>query len=254
MPTPVQHLVIAQRLLTDSSLPGSLRQHLLAQRSAFLFGNTAPDVQTVSGQLREETHFFVIPWGQVPLPHNALFSLYPALSRARSLPADQAAFLAGYICHLWLDVLWVRDIYLDGFGPHAHWGASLRERHLYHNILRTWCDFNNQPQLDEAIGVTLAAAQPINWLPFTADHYLAQWRDNLTAQFQPGASIRTVEVFAARGGVEPEKFWRVLDSPVEMDQHIFAHAPRARIEKFYQDGYEQMAQLLVAYFRATDNA
>ena len=187
MPTPVQHLVLAQRLLDDSTLPGSIRQRLLAHRGAFLFGNTAPDVQTVSGQLREETHFFVIPWARVPLPHNALFSLYPALRRIRSLPADHAAFLAGYICHLWLDVVWVRDIYLNGFGPHAHWGANLRERHFYHNILRTWCDLNDQQQLNGSIGPALAAANPIEWLPFTADRYLVQWRDNLAEQFQPGA-------------------------------------------------------------------
>jgi hypothetical protein len=253
MPTPVQHLVIAQRLLADSALPGSLRQRLLAQRDAFLFGNTAPDVQTVSGQLREETHFFVIPWERVPVPHNALFTLYPALRHVRSLLADHAAFLAGYICHLWLDVLWVRDIYLNGFGPHAHWGANLRERHLYHNILRTWCDLNDQPQLDGSIGSALAAANPIDWLPFTADRYLTQWRDLLAEQFQPGATIRTVEVFAGRGGVAQEEFHRVLASPDEMGQRIFAHASQEKIEKFYRDGYEQMAQLIVEYFRVTDN-
>jgi hypothetical protein len=253
MPTPVQHLVIAQRLLDDSTLPGTIRQRLIAQRGAFLFGNTAPDVQTVSGQLREETHFFVIPWAQAPLPHNALFSFYPALRHTRSLPADHAAFLAGYICHLWLDVLWVRDIYLNGFGPHAHWGVSLRERHVYHNILRAWCDRHDQDQFNGTIGPALAAAQPIEWLPFTADRYLRQWRDNLAEQFQPGASIRTVEVFAARGGVPPEKFHQVLDSPEEMEQHIFAHATREKIEKFYRDGYEQMAELIVEYFHETDH-
>ena len=251
MPTPVQHLLLAQRLLDDSTVPGSIRQRLLAHRGAFLFGNTAPDVQTVSGQLREETHFFVIPWARVPVPHNALFSLYPALGRARALPADQAAFLAGYICHLWLDVLWVRDIYLYGFGPYAHW-ANLRERHIYHNILRAWCDQHDQVQLTNAIGRILATANPIEWLPFTADRYLVQWRDLLAEQFQPGATIRTVEVFAERGGVPPEKFHQVLDSPDEMDRHIFAHAPQAKIEKFYRDGYEQMAELIVAYFRAAD--
>jgi hypothetical protein len=251
MPTPVQHLVIAQRLLDESTLPGSIRQRLLAQRSAFLFGNTAPDVQTVSGQLREETHFFVIPWARLPLPHNALFSLYPALRHIRSLPADHAAFLAGYICHLWLDVLWVRDIYLNGFGPHAHWGTGLRERHIYHNILRTWCDLNDQRQLDGSIGAALAAVRPIEWLPFTEDRYLMQWRDLLAEQFHPGANIRTVEIFAGRGGVAQEEFQRVLGSPAEMEQHIFAHAPRDKIDKFYRDGYEQMAQLITEYFQAT---
>lgn len=249
MPTPVQHLVLAQRLLDEVALPEAIRDRLRAQRGAFLFGNTAPDVQTVSGQLREATHFFVIPWRTVPTPHQALFALHPYLRFPRKRPADQAAFIAGYICHLWLDVLWVRDIYLDNFGPHARWGANLHERHVYHNILRTWCDQSDQSQLGGAIGLALAAVRPIDWLPFTADRHLVQWRDALAAQFQPGANIRTVEVFAARGGVPPEKFQQVLASPDEMEQHIFAHVPPGKIEKFYRDGYEQLAALIVEYFR-----
>jgi hypothetical protein len=250
MPTPVQHLVLAQRLLDDDTLPEAIRDRLRAQRGAFLFGNTAPDVQTVSGQLREATHFFVIPWTKVPKPHKAMFELYPYLGFPKKRPADHAAFIVGYICHLWLDVLWVRDIYLNNFGPYAHWGAHLRERHVYHNILRAWCDRHDQGQLNGTRGSALSLAQPIEWLPFTADRYLIHWRDNLANQFQPGASIRTVEVFAERGGVPPEKFQQVLASPDEMEQHIFAHASLQKIEKFYRDGYEQMAELIVEYFRA----
>src|SRR5512143_2353259 len=98
MPTPVQHLVLAQRLLGEASLPAAIRDRLRAQRGAFLFGNTAPDVQTVSGQPREATHFFVIPWLRLPQPHTALFKLHPDLGLPQKLPAAQAAFIAGYIC------------------------------------------------------------------------------------------------------------------------------------------------------------
>jgi hypothetical protein len=250
MPTPVQHLVLAQRLLDDATLPAAVRDRLRMQRGAFLFGNTAPDVQTVSGQLREATHFFVIPWAYPPQPHKAMFELYPYLGFPKTRPAAHAAFIAGYICHLWLDVVWVRDIYLDNFGPGAHWGANMRERHVYHNVLRAWCDRNDQAKLNGTIRSALSLARPYDWLPFTADRYLIQWRDNLAGQFRPGASIRTVEVFAERGSVPPEKFQEVLDSPDKMEQHIFAHASREKIEKFYRDGYEQMAELIVEYFRA----
>jgi hypothetical protein len=250
MPTPIQHLVLAQQLLDDAALPGAIRDRLRAQRGAFLFGNTAPDVQTVSGQLREATHFFVIPWAREPKPHKAMFGLYPYLGFPKNLPLEQAAFIAGYICHLQLDVLWVRDIYLPGFGPHVSWGANLHERHVYHNILRAWCDRHDQGLLNGAIGKTLAAANPIGWLPFTDDRYLVRWRDELTGQFRPGAGIRTVEVFAERGGVPPEKFQAVLDSPSEMERHIFAHASPEKIENFYRDGYAQMAELIAAYWRA----
>ena len=38
-----------------------------------------------------------------------MFELYPYLGFPKNQPAAHAAFIAGYICHLWLDVLWVRD-------------------------------------------------------------------------------------------------------------------------------------------------
>ena len=229
MPTPVQHLVIAQRLLDDATLPASIHDRLGEQRSAFLFGNTAPDVQTMSHQAREATHFFIIPWRDTPQPHKAMFELHPSLGLPRRLPEAHAAFIAGYICHLWLDVLWVRDIYLPGFGPRVHWGKDLREQHIYHNVLRAWCDRSDQQRLDGEVGAALAAVHPMAWLPFTADHYLTQWRDVLAEQFRPGSGIRTIEVFARRGGISPQEFQRVLDSPDELERHVFAHASREKI-------------------------
>jgi hypothetical protein len=143
--------------------------------------------------------------------------------------------------------VWVRDIYLPAFGPDAPWDTR-PERLLFHNILRAWCDQNDQHRLAADTGVVLAAAQPHQWLPFTADAYLREWRDHLAAQFQPGATIRTVEVFAARHHVPPADFQRVLDSPAELARRVFAHAPREHIEAFYRHGHDEMAALIVNYF------
>lgn len=246
MPTPIQHLAIADQLLHDSTLPGSIGDRLLDQRAAFLFGNTAPDVQTVSGQLREATHFFDIPLQSTRPAQLKMFERYPALSRARSLPPAQAAFIAGYVCHLLLDEVWIRDIYEPGFGPEAKW-ATPHERSVYHNILRAWCDQNDQRRLNGDTGSSLADVRPDHWLPFTRDSYLIEWRDLLADQFKPGASIRTIEVFAARNNVSPEKFRRVLNSPLEMAANIFAHSSRKDIGAFYQCGHDKMAEWVVNY-------
>ena len=61
MPTPFYHLSLAQELLTHPSLPEPINQFLRMRRCEFMFGNTAPDVQVVSGQARQETHFFNLP-------------------------------------------------------------------------------------------------------------------------------------------------------------------------------------------------
>jgi hypothetical protein len=250
MPTPIQHLVIAESLLKDSTLPDSIRAQLSEQRGPFLFGNTAPDVQTVSGQPREATHFFDIPLRSTLPPHEVMLEHYPALAQARKIPPAQAAFMVGYICHLSIDVLWVRDIYLPAFGPQAHW-ATMRERLLYHNILRSWCDRNDQQQLNGRTGPSLASVQPQGWLPFTADRYLLEWRQVLVDQFQPGASIRTIEVFAERNRVSPQEFRRLLESPQELAAHIFAHASHDTIDRFYQQAHNQMAELIVDYWSAS---
>ncbi len=250
MPTPIQHLAIADKLLHDSTLPGSIRTRLIDQRGAFLFGNTAPDVQTVSGQMREATHFFDIPLRSNQPAHLKMFELYPALAHTRLIPPAQAAFIAGYICHLWLDVLWIGDIYQPGFGPSAYWATS-HQRSIYHNILRAWCDQNDQRALNGDTGSNLSSVQPDRWLPFTLDRYLVDWRNVLADQFRPGASIRTIEVFARRNNVPPAEFRRVLDSPSEMDTNIFAHSSRKDVESFYQRGHDQMAELIVEYLSRT---
>lgn len=249
MPTPIQHLAIAEQLLHDNTLPGSIRDRLIDQRGAFLFGNTAPDVQTVSGQLRETTHFFAIPLKSDQFAHLEMFGRYPVLAYARSLSAAQAAFIAGYICHLALDVLWIRDIYQPHFGPQPKW-ATPHRRSVYHNILRAWCDRNDQRRLNSDTGSILVSVQPDRWLPFTPDRYLIDWRNVLADQFQPNAGIRTIEIFAARNNESPEKFRRIMDSPSEMDANIFGHSSRTDIDNFYQQGHDTMAKLIADYFHA----
>ena len=59
MPTPFQHLVYASTILESTLLPASIREGLRAHRNAFLFGNTAVDVQSITGQARAETHFYL---------------------------------------------------------------------------------------------------------------------------------------------------------------------------------------------------
>ena len=191
MPTPVQHLVIAEALLADRRLPDPAHALLDAQRAAFLFGNTAPDVQTVSGQPREATHFFHVPLRSGRPAHALLFEAHPNLARPERLLPSHSAFLAGYIAHLLLDVTWLRSVFTPVFGPDAGWG-HFRDRLFLHNVLRAWCDRRDQTRLAPGAGESLAGVTPDHWLPFTGDEQLRRWRDVLVEQFTPGATIRTV--------------------------------------------------------------
>ncbi|MBN1667210.1 MAG: hypothetical protein JW862_08975 [Anaerolineales bacterium] len=235
MPTPFYHLSIAQELLTHPDLPVGLRQRFERHLPAFALGHTAPDVQTVSGQARLLTHFFRVPIlaGAKP-PWEIMLMEYPEMMAALGQDSAQAAFLAGYLCHLQADWFWVRQIYEPCFGPAARHGEFYQRQYI-HNVLRSYLDFQILGSLNGTLSAALAQAQPVDWLPFTADADLRKWRDFLAEQFRPGARIRTVDVFAARQGIAPEKYYELIESEVEMDRQVFVYLPRHDLAAYRQE-------------------
>src|SRR5438094_833706 len=121
MPTPFTHLAAADELLARPELAPDVKADLRAELPAFLFGNTAPDVQTISGQPREATHFFQVPLQGAPPAGRQMLGSFPALAARAALPAAQAAFVAGYLAHLVFDQIWIRDIFEPFFGEAAAW-------------------------------------------------------------------------------------------------------------------------------------
>ena len=232
MPTPFYHLWIAQNLLEHPDLGANARQLLNHQRAEFMFGNTAPDVQTISQQSRQDTHFLSLPTypGQ-PSPVEAMLTANPPLRPTRSLPAAQAAFLAGYLCHLHADWLWVRLIFEPVFGSAASWAGTAHRLYI-HNVLRAHLDRLVVPNLAVGTSTCLAQVQPLHWLPFVADEYLHQWRDLLHPQLQAHAPPQTVEVFAARQGIPPQAYYRLLDSSERMEQEVFAYISPQQMESY----------------------
>ena len=247
MPTPFYHLWIAQDLLEHSHLGGDLRRLLVQNQAAFFFGNTAPDVQVVSRQPRQSTHFFTTPLqpGQIDAVQ-AMLGMHPQLASVYHLPAAQAAFLAGYLCHLQADWLWVQHVFDPIFGAGAKW-APIAERLYIHNVLRAYQDRSILSQLDGSIGQYLEAAVPDHWLPFVEDRFLIQWRDYLYPQLEPNAAIKTVEVFAERQGIPAVTYYHLLDSKERMEQEVFIHLSPQQMEAYRTQLLVESAQLLRRY-------
>jgi hypothetical protein len=245
MPTPFNHLLAAGDLLPR--LDPGLRRALEAELPAFLLGNIAPDVQTVSGQAREATHFFPVPLGRAPAARVALFGQHPALADPRRLPAAQAAFLAGYLAHLEFDMLWVRDIFEPVFGPAQTWG-TFAERLYLHNALRAHWDVGDQGRLPADTGPTLAAAAPRVWLPFVRDADLVVWRDRVAQQLHADGRAHTLEVFAERMGVDVAAFRRLLGSPDEMAARVFTRVPPERLSRYRARALARSATVLDDYW------
>lgn len=250
MPTPFYHLSIAQQILDHALLSAAGRQILQANRGAFFLGNVAPDVQVVSGQPRAHTHFFDLPLrDNERLPWEALWSAFPHLRQSSHLPLEQRAFLAGYLCHLQADWLWISQIFIPVFGLRSPWG-TFEERLKLHNVLRAYLDQQVLNSLPANLAAILQSTTPTRWLPFVADHHLSQWRDQLTAQLTPGNKVATVEVFAARQGVSAEEYYHLLSSEQAMDELIFSHINRHQLAQFRPQLIRENISLLRAYLEA----
>jgi hypothetical protein len=248
VPTPFYHLQVAEDLLRHPALAPPVRQALTAYRCIFLFGNTAPDVQVVSHQSREETHFFTLPFVQGAAPAWVVFlDHYSSLSDPRQLQPEQAAFLAGYLCHLQADWLWVKEIFDPIFGPSSTW-STFWHRLYVHNVLRTYLDYQVLDKLAQNASFCLEAILPENWLPFVDDKYLVEWRDEVFEQLLPGASSHTVDVFAERQGIAPEEYYRLLNSEDAMQAEVFSHISRQTLDHYRLNLLAENMQLLKIYF------
>ena len=234
MPTPFYHLKSAEDLLNGKFLPVPLRSFLIDQRAAFLFGSVAPDVQVISGQARSSTHFFDLPLrNNESLPWETIENRYPELSESLHLKTAKDAFLAGYLCHLQADWLWVSEIFIPIFGLDNRWGTFSHRQYL-HNVLRAYLDKQLLPKISQDTVIQLAQASPRDWLPFVMDERLCEWRDFLVAQLCPGGQIQTVEVFADRQGISPDLYYQALESEELMDCEVFSRINRQSLDYYYQ--------------------
>lgn len=242
MPTPFYHLSLARRLQAARDFPALLRD----EWPAFCLGNIAPDAQNVSGQTRESTHFFDVPMRDPAPAWHTMFRQFPVLSDPARLPPAQAAFLAGYVCHLALDQLWIADIFDPVFGLEAGW-STFHHRLFLHNVLRIYLDRIDAPNLQDGAGAALGQARPDGWLPFLADDALRRWRDFVADQLAEGAASQTVEVFAVRMSLAPTDFESLLQSPTAMQAQIFDRLPFSTLIDFRERGMARSRDAIAEY-------
>ncbi len=248
MPTPFYHLSIAQNLLDKDAFSSNVREILERQRGAFLFGNTATDVQVFSGQERQATHFFKLPLHSNPVePWKRMLEVYPQLWSRHQVTETQTAFIAGYLCHLLADWRWMSNIFVPVFGLHAMWSVFPQRLYL-HDVLRAYLDQQLIPELTNGVSERIGKVIPDGWLPFVNDQFLFAWRDYLAEQLQPGAKVYTVEVFAERQGISPEKYRTLLGSEERMENEIFTRLSRQELEGYRQQIEAESINLVTAYF------
>lgn len=248
VPTPFNHIVLAERVLIAPGLPQGIRGRLRSQRPAFLLGNTAPDLGSLTDHGRAETHFFRVPMLDRRPAHLRMLKRHPQLARPDQLDPAQAAFIAGYLAHLWLDQLWIRSLFEPLFGTQAQDGGSFHDRLIAHNLLRAHLDRLDRRHLPPGLADDLTEARPDGWLPFAADRQIADWRDHLAEQLQPDGAARTTEVFADRLGIKAERFASLLNASEEMDRLVFRRLPPDLVDHYWHQGLAHTVELTQHYY------
>jgi len=246
MPTPFMHLQVAERIRKDCGLSEDLRAEITSHLPAFYLGNVAPDVQTISGAPRAETHFYNLPPHADHKAHVEMMACHPELAQASRMTPERAIFIAAYGAHLMLDLRWYREVLIPFFVAPTEWG-DLRQRFLAHNILLTFLDQLAVDSLPDSARETLAASNPDHWLPFIKDEDLLRWRDGLVAQLPPGGSLLTVEIYAGRLSMSPDEFAAHLQEPAWMEEQVFGKVPIDFIEKMMSSAVGESIELIMEY-------
>ena len=233
--------------MAHPNLSPEVRIQLNKHAGAFLLGNTAPDVQVISGQTRQATHFFTLPIQSTAAPPwEAMLFEHPELINIEHFPGSRFAFLAGYLCHLQADWIWVLTLFLPTFGPEQTWETFPRRLYL-HNVLRAYLDEQVIPTLTADVVGNLKDTCSENWLPFVRDYHLDEWRDFLTNQFKPGAEVKTVDLFASRQGIDPLEFNSLVQSETDMESQVFERLPRATLIDFRDQIISMNLELIQSY-------
>ena len=238
--------LVKARLASRPDQSAALLTVLNDEWPAFYFGSAAPDFQSICGIPREDTHFYRMPPDPDNMAYTRMFASYPELADAGHLPAAKMVFLAGYIAHLLLDLVWFRQILVPMFFRAEQLG-SRQQRHLLHLILLAYLDRVALKALPDSAAVTMASAQPVQWLPFGGDEELRQWRDYLVPQLKPGAVTQTTEIYAARLGVTEEAFAGKLKDGAWLQSHLFSQVPVPRVQQILRDAVPPTIQLIEDY-------
>ncbi|MFN2234504.1 MAG: zinc dependent phospholipase C family protein [Anaerolineales bacterium] len=235
MPTPFYHLSVANTLINQSSYRPGIKDVIKTYQSTFLLGHVAPDIRVISGQAREITHFYKFPESDNDLlPWERMQKMYPAPNSITHSSVEYAVFLAGYLCHLQADWLWIKTIYEPYFISNAHWG-TFSKREYMHNVLRSYLDLQVMESIRRDSFIILAQANPKPWLPFLDNSDFFTWRDFLVNQLKPGAPIKTIEIFASRQGISVENYYRLLNQEDEIQDQIFSIMPKNLTDEYWQE-------------------
>ncbi|GAB4476988.1 MAG: hypothetical protein Kow00124_19670 [Anaerolineae bacterium] len=218
-------------------------------RSAFYLGAVAPDARIVSGQRREETHFFDIPGAEGDPPaQEVMLARWPEL-RCRAAPSDRqrAALVAGYITHLVMDQTWVEMIVMPGlFIEGMTWNTNHPNWRVY-SILMTYLEYRASQRLPREVLVELSSAAPAAGLPFLSLEHLLGWRDHVVHHIEAGGARQVSRLFARSSGLTTEALEGIVSSEEQMAREAYHLVPHRWLQAFEAEAADRSLRAVLRY-------
>jgi hypothetical protein len=118
---------------------------------------------------------------------------------------------------------------------------------MIHNTMLTYLDMLAVETLPDNAAETLSSAIPDYQLSFAADSKLVVWRDMLVDQLQPGAMLRTVEIYAGRLEMSPEEFAANLENPAWMADYVFGKVPVEKVQEMLAEAVDESIDIITSY-------
>ncbi len=223
-------------------------------KSAFLLGAISPDVRAISGQAREETHFFDIPFSSDQPAQAIMLARWPQIKDAGALTHPQAAFVAGYITHLVMDQTWVEMIVLPGlFIKDMVWNIRHPNWRVY-SILMTYMEYHAAEQIPCEIIDLMAQAQPDHWLPFIQDHYLYDWRDHVAERIKEGGPQLISDMFAHSNNMTSHELEAIVLSEERMAEEAYPVISHEQLLAFETEANRRSYEAVLDYLSPLSRA
>jgi len=202
---------------------------------------------------QEQTHFFNLEDERSESGARLIFKAHPDLANRGKLNAATTSFVAGYLCHLVTDEVWINDIYRPFFGSSSPLGgepmANLFDRLLQFELDRR--EREDKAKMEEI------QAQICDWEPsmdtdFLGNIDLRQWRDFLCTAATREPSLSFFSFFAQRflvprQKVDPKQLEEFLSSaPAKLEWAIKYVTPQ-RLTAFRENAISQSLSIAREY-------
>jgi len=176
MPNLPMHIYLADQVAEQLD-----RGYVFDHLGAYYLGSTAPDIRAMTRWPREQTHFAPLSVEEVGTGASTMFRMHPELQQDMS-PASRA-FLAGYVCHLASDEVWITSV----FRPHFDTEEKSRltddqvEANIWDRAMQLDMDRQALPQIsgDSHPEKWLACSDHNVSMPFFEEGLLGEWKDRV---------------------------------------------------------------------------